>query len=126
MPLILIVINDVAQLYHYCTVASCTVIYRLHTSNLISLVIRYSCLTNCHRRLRDVAKYIELTNMSEAVADKVIDCHLNRKRRRITSEQRSHVLQAFNHSQQPLYLKLVLDEVSCKIMRYFYLTVIAQ
>ena len=58
--------------------------------------------------------------MSEAVADEVINCHLDRKQRRITQEQRHLVLDAFNYSQQPLYLKLVLDEVSChaEMIRY--------
>ena len=76
-------------------------------------------MDSCKQRLGH-AKFIELVDMENTVANEIIDCHLSKKKRKLTSEQSQKVFEAFQNLKRPLYLKLVLDEVSNNVQDLLY------
>ena len=69
-----------------------------------------SCLANTKKRLTESSCYLELQPLSEFTGDQIMDSHLVRCKRKLTTAQHNWVINAFKNFRHPLFLKLVIDD----------------
>lgn len=77
---------------------------------LSMLTDRYACYNAAKERLRDPEAFIELREMPTTTGKQIVQQYLQNYNRQITPYQTELIMKAFATCQQPLFLKLLLDD----------------
>ena len=70
---------------------------------------RYTCLENARARLTSSDSFIELHPLSLSAGEEMVTSYMQKRKRKLTTEQHSLVTNVVKQCRQPLFLKMVLD-----------------